>query len=1854
MRNKSFKKMGAALMAAVLTMSSFGGMSTVSAAAVTQMSSEKEVVYVNSYGDTAREQNFDSNWKFYLGDASGAEGANFDDSSWRTLNLPHDYSIEQEYSKSGEAESAYLLGGTGWYRKHFSLDKSLEGKALRIDFGGVYMNATVWVNGEKLGTHPFGYTPFSFDITDYVKFDEENVITVKVDHKTPSSRWYSGSGIYRSVNLTVMDKVHVDLYGTKIETPNLEKEMGGKVNMSVKTTVANVDSAAANVVLTHTVYEKGTEKSIGTVTTDAESVAAGSTVEIDATLVADNPKLWGLGEENAHLYTVVTEVKVGNDVVDTYETEFGFRYFKFETATGFYLNGEPVKLKGVCQHHDQGSLGAEAYYRAIERQVEILQEMGCNSIRVTHNPAAYELIEICNAKGMLVIEEAFDGWMYPKNGNSNDYSVWFETAIEAGNQLIGADAEPMAVSANDNILGAANGLTWAQYDLTSMIRRGQNAPSIIMWSLGNEVWEGAGGENDFPKVAATLIQWATALDSSRPSTIGDNKLQGLNGNSIKMAESLTAAGGIVGANYGNSTEYDSIYNRLKNLEGFALYGSETASHVNSRGVYYKIDGGQSNKELTSYDNSKVGWGATASEAWYDVIIRDYVAGEYVWTGFDYMGEPTHWNGTGPGAVGAWPSPKNSFFGIIDTAGLPKDNYYFYQSQWNDEVNTLHVLPAWNSDVVYKDNSGKVPVVVYSDAASVKLTFTAADGTVTDLGTKTFTEKKTAAGYTYQIYEGTGKDSTAHKNMYLTWNVPYADGTVTAIAYDKAGNEIKDTVGRSFVTTTGDEAKLNVTVDRDTIKADGKDLAYITVDVTDADGNIVPDASNQVTFNVSGDGVLVGVDNGKQADHQSFQDDNRAAYNGSLIAIVQATKEAGEFTVTATAAGLESGSVTVTTESTGALAETSFFMSRNYYVKLGEKPVLPTTIETRLGDGTTKELPVVWAKIDAEDYAKAGTFAVSGVVDEMYSVSVIVNMIDEVGGILNYSTTTPVGVPVTLPEARPAVLADGEIIDANFPVEWDKVPENAYAEEGTFVVEGTADVFGQKIDVTASVRVQNETLAIVGRVDAPSFLTQDIPEELQSDTLTAIWDESTEIGANNDGGANETAWSNYDASQAGDNTAEITFQYATQQRIGEITIHFWKDGYAAEFPDAGTTEIYISETGAEGSWTKLDAKEVIGAEANRVKPYTYEFAPVTATFVKFCLTNSSAQKTAKACTGITEIDIMKVQGTFATYTTAKLGATTVAGTALTDADINAGVFYTLSKNPTVKATGADNAAVTVLPVYDGKVLLIIESEDHKVTSTYTIMVGQEKPLDPSDASNDVPTARLKLTAGTLEPSEGSLEALFDGNPDSFYHSNWSGARPSNEDFWLIVELPELTAVSGLRYLPRQSSPNGRILGYEISYSVDGNEWIEIAAGNWADDGEWKYAGFGSTVEAKYVKLFATDSKADSSGRHMTGAELRIVKGSAGSATVDKAALTEAIALAEALIAADYEDFSAVETALAAAKAVEANDKATQAEVIDAADALNAAIAALVEKEEPVAEEVVRLFGESRYDTGYAVADALKEALGVDKFEAVVVATGKNFADALAGSYLAVEKNAPILLTNGKDDNIAELHAYIAANVVAGGKVYILGGEGAVPVAVDTIKGYDVVRLFGDSRYDTNLAILEEAGVVGDSIIVATGKNFADSLSASAAKLPILLVKPNATLNAEQKEILTGMKNIYIVGGEGAVSAEYEAELKAFGTVTRVFGDSRYDTSVEVAKTFCKDVDFAVVASGKNFPDGLCGGPLAAALDAPLVLTKDGGTDAASTYVAENGIVSGFVLGGDGALADATVVEVFALENADEIK
>ena len=583
MKNLKWKKAGSAVLATALagsmvlpaTAYAQGEIVQLEGGTSTQTNTAPEQVFLNKYSGTVRTQNFNDNWKFYLGDASGAQTPAFDDSSWDQVNLPHDYSIDQKYSQKMEAESGYLPGGTGWYRKNFTVDESLKGKRISIDFGGVYMNATIYVNGKKLGTHPNGYTPFSFDITDNVKFGKENVIAVKVDHQTPSSRFYSGSGIYRDVDFVVTDTVHVDKNGTKIETPDLKDHAdGNNVAVKVKTTVVNESENNASVKVKHTIYPKnGTaEQAVGTFETEVATVDKGKSKDVQADFTVSGVKLWSTTTPN--LYTVKTEVLMDGTTVDTYETDYGFRYFDFNNNTGFSLNGQKMKLQGVCMHHDQGALGSVANDRSTERQVEILKMMGCNSIRVTHNPASDELIDACNKHGILVIDEAFDGWVAPKNSNSNDYSKWFNKKIEDGNE----------------IMGAAENMTWAQFDLTAMIERGQNDPAIIMWSLGNEMWEGTGGYSDDYKTAQdNLVKWAKAADTTRPVTTGDNKLKSNETGAITLGQELQKAGGIHGMNYSQEwknhagkTHYDMIHEAYPE---WCMYGSETASAVNSRGIY---------------------------------------------------------------------------------------------------------------------------------------------------------------------------------------------------------------------------------------------------------------------------------------------------------------------------------------------------------------------------------------------------------------------------------------------------------------------------------------------------------------------------------------------------------------------------------------------------------------------------------------------------------------------------------------------------------------------------------------------------------------------------------------------------------------------------------------------------------------------------------------------------------------------------------------------------------------------------------------------------------------------------------------------------------------------------------------------------------------------------------------------------------------------------------------------------------------------------------------------------------------------------------------------------------------------
>lgn len=1432
----------------------------------TQMSSEPELVYISTVDNPAlRVQNFNENWKFYLGDASGADGEQFDDSAWKNVDLPHDYSIDQEYTTAGEAESGYKLGGIGWYRKNFKVDESLKGKSVRIDFDGVYMDSTVWINGHRLGNHPYGYSPFSYDITEYLRFGELNTIAVKVNHQTPSSRWYSGSGIGRDVDLVVTDPVHVERDGVVVTTPELAADKTN-VKTHLKTVLTNKGVEAASVTVAQTVFPRGgtPDQQIAHVESVVTTIAAGKSATVEQDALAANPTLWTVDAPT--LYTVRTEIKQNGKVVDTYDVDFGYRFFSFDADTGFSLNGQNMKLKGVCMHHDQGALGSVNTRDAIERQVKILKEMGCNSIRATHNPHSRELTEICDEQGMLLVLEMFDGWTAPKNDNRNDYARFFNQEM-GESELIGSEATKK----------------WAQFDLEQSMMRDINAPSVIMWSLGNEMTEGTSGIGNFQQVQKNLIGWAKAVDATRPVTTGDNKMK--DGKTDLNPAGLAEVDGIVGFNYMDANRYKDVH---REHPDWKLYGSETASATNSRGVYTNKNNNSldSNKLLTSYDKSAVSWGHRASRAWFDTINNDFLAGEYVWTGFDYLGEPTPSNGTNPGAQGSWPSPKNSYFGIIDTAGLPKDTYYFYQSQWNDSLNTLHILPAWNRDAVMMSGSNKeVEVVVYTDAPEVELFFTpAAGGSPQSLGKKKLTQVTSEnGGYTYRVYKGeNGQKTPTHEDLYLTWNVPYADGTITAKAFDEAGREISTEkwAGRKSVKTAGSAARLTVSVNREKMEANGSDLAYLTVNVEDANGVVVPTAKNRVTFKVEGSGVLAGLDNGVQADHQSFRDGDRAAHAGQLVGIVRAAKNAGSVKVTVSAEGLEPATVEIPVEKVADQPADqrrveALFYSRYQYVKKGAPVILPKQVEVRYADGTRSQQQVVWSQIGEDQLAKPGTFTVEGTVAGA-EISSIVTIIDEVAALRNYSTTIPIKGEPVLPASRPAVMPDGTVMNVNFPIAWEQPAPDAFAQVGAVTVKGSASVFGKDMPVTALVRVQKGEVALGANIAPDAMrLTQDIPtepEDMTSDTLEAIRNGSTTKDANNGGGRNQSCWSNWKWAQEGNRTSALTFNYATQQMLGQIKVFFGKDLGSGRYPDPGTITFEVSETGADNSWRRIEARETIAQNESStdVKLYTYDFEPVPAVFVRMNIVNSSATDTgtSKPCTMITEVELMKATTSYPVGSEAALESLSVNGKGVPANVIASGSYDTRAVVAEVAATGKDNAAVTVLPAHDSKVKILLESEDHAATGEFVINLGaasSSPDLAADDDVRDYDVTKITPKASSEQDEsgqQGPIKFAFDKNGDTLYHSVWAGAE--QDQLYVDMRLADAATVEAVRYLPRQDKGDGSSNGLVETYSIwyrngDSEEWAKCAEGSWnTNDRSWQIAQFDKPVTATQFRFKAEKS------------------------------------------------------------------------------------------------------------------------------------------------------------------------------------------------------------------------------------------------------------------------------------------------------------------------------------------------------------------------------------------------------------
>ena len=997
-----------------------------------------------------RKQDFNKDWYFKLNAQGDFSKKDVDVHDWSKLNLPHDWSIYFDFDHKSPArnEGGQLNGGAAWYRKTFTLNEVDKNKDVRINFDGVYMDSKVYVNGKFVGHYPSGYNHFSYDITEFLNKDgSENSITVQVINKQPSSRWYSGSGIYRDVTLSYRDKVHVAENGNHITTPKLAEQKNSNVETQVQSKIKNTDKKVANVFVEQQIFTKEGKAVSELVRSATKSLAENETAQFNQNILVNQPTLWTTKSYHPQLYVLKTKVYKEGQLVDVTEDTFGYRYFNWTAKEGFSLNGERMKFHGVSIHHDNGALGAEENYKATYRKLKLLKDMGVNSIRTTHNPASPQLLDAAASLGLLVQEEAFDTWYGGKK--TYDYGRFFDQ-----------DATHPE---------AKKGEKWSDFDLRTMVERDKNNPSIVMWSLGNEVEEANGSPRSI-ETAKRLKAVIKAIDTERYVTMGENKFsRASTGDFLKVAEIMDA----VGMNYGERN-YDAV---RRAHPDWLIYGSETSSATRTRDSYYnpaRILGHDNSPnrhyEQSDYGNDRVGWGRTATESW--TFDRDHAgyAGQFIWTGIDYIGEPTPWHNQDNTPV------KSSYFGIIDTAGLPKNDFYLYRSEWysDKEKPTVRILPHWNwTEETLKERKmlvdGKVPVRTFSNAANVELFLNGQS-----LGKKEFTKKRTEDGRPY--HEG-AKPS----ELYLEWLVKYQPGTLTAIARDENGNEI----ARDSVTTAGEPARVRLTKEEHVITADGKDLSYIHYEIVDSDGNVVPTANNLVHFNLHGQGQIVGVDNGEQASRERYKAQadgtwQRRAFNGKGVVIVKSTEKEGKFTLYADSAGLTSDSATVATVS-GKKENRHFvaFAPVKATTDVTTNPELPQTVTAIYSDGSVEEKTVTW-EVPSDLLTSAGEKKVSGRVEGLETQAEALVKVVALDKWLPKVATVPVGTNAAdLDKTVTAVLTDGSLIDTEV-VSWTLKDPAALTKEG-----GRTEATGKLVDdgheVTATFIASNKetTSSITG-------------------------------------------------------------------------------------------------------------------------------------------------------------------------------------------------------------------------------------------------------------------------------------------------------------------------------------------------------------------------------------------------------------------------------------------------------------------------------------------------------------------------------------------------------------------------------------------------------------------------------------------------------------------------------------------------------------------------------------------------------------------------------------------------------
>ncbi|MFG6685732.1 sugar-binding domain-containing protein [Mariniflexile sp. HNIBRBA6329] len=762
-------------------------------------------------------EDFNFDWNFKLGENPGASKLEYQDSDWRKLNLPHDWSIEGEFSEEHptKPEGGALPAGVGWYRKTFTISEEWVDKSVSVEFDGVYRNSEVWINGRYLGKRPNGYISFAYDLTDYLNFGEqENVIAVKVDNsQQPNSRWYTGSGIYRNVRLVASEKLHVAHWGTYVTTPKVTEE---KALVNYEVTIQNNSRLIKKFKLETKIYDAN-DREVGKATT-LEKLYPNKTLVKVSDIEISNPKLWSL--EDPYMYRIVTRIYEDSELVDNYTTKTGIRYFDFDAEKGFSLNGVPTKILGVCLHHDNGALGAVANHAAIKRKLTIMKDMGVNAVRTAHNPPSLELLELCDEMGFIVQDEAFDVWKLKKV--KFDYNVDWDK--------------------------------WHKKDLEDLIKRDRNHPSVMMWSIGNEIRE----QFDEAGISLTkeLVAIVKNLDTSRPVTCALTENEP-DKNFIYQSGALD----LLGFNYKHEA-YQDFPERFK---GEKIIASENMSALATRGQYdmpsdsirrwppahnVPFDGNE-DFTVSAYDNVSAYWGSTHEETWNTVKKQDFIAGLFVWTGFDYLGEPI-----------PYPYPaRSSYFGIVDLAGFPKDVYYMYQSEWTSK-DVLHLFPHWNWE------EGKTVDVwaYYNNADEVEL---------------------------FLNGESLGAKSKSEDDLHLCWQVDFKPGTLKAVSR-KNGKVVLE----KEIHTAGEASKIELVPDKEKIVRDHYDLVYVTVNILDSEENFVAKADNLIHFEVEGGGKIVGVDNGYQANLSSFKAKGIKAFNGKCLVIIQSNGKDDDIKLTA--------------------------------------------------------------------------------------------------------------------------------------------------------------------------------------------------------------------------------------------------------------------------------------------------------------------------------------------------------------------------------------------------------------------------------------------------------------------------------------------------------------------------------------------------------------------------------------------------------------------------------------------------------------------------------------------------------------------------------------------------------------------------------------------------------------------------------------------------------------------------------------------------------------------------------------------------------------------------------------------